>query len=235
MSQESPLIGTSSPPVTAGNVVGRERLAIDVPTPPSVAGNGDGRWWEEEGPRIDRVALARFGMILVIVVEAMTFGGLISAFLSIKASLPEWPPLDQPRFPVAVTAINTAILLASGVTLFFFRRLYREEDSTSGKLTSLLAATALLGALFVGIQGVEWARLIGHGLTLTSSSYGSIFYVIIGFHALHVVSAVLCLGIVTWMAVASNFLRRMASLEVVAVFWFFVVLVWPILYGVVYF
>jgi len=235
MSQESPLIETPSPPVTARNGDGRERPVIDIPTPPVVAGNGDGRRWEEDGARIDRVALARFGMILVIVVEAMTFAGLISAFMSIKASLPDWPPLDQPRFPIEATAINTAILLASGVTLFFFRRLYREEDSTSGRLTLLLAATALLGALFVGLQGVEWARLIGFGLTVTSSSYGSIFYVIIGFHALHVVCGVLCLGVVTWMAVVRKFPRRMPSLEAVAVFWFFVVLVWPILYAVVYF
>ncbi len=235
MSQKSPFIGTTSPPVTARNGDGRERLVIDVPTPPSVAENGGGPWWEEDSVRIDRVALARFGMILVIVVEAMTFAGLISAFLSIKASLPEWPPLDQPRFPIEATAINTAILLASGVTLFFFRRLYREEDSTSGRLTLLLAATALLGALFVGLQGVEWARLIRFGLTVTSSSYGSIFYVIIGFHALHVVCGVLCLSAVTWMAVGRNFPRRMPSLEAVAVFWFFVVLVWPVLYAVVYF
>ena len=236
MRQESQLIGASSPPETARNGGGRQMPVIDVPTPPSVAENGGSPWWEEDGrPTIDRVALARFGIILVIVVEAMTFAGLISAFLSIKASLPEWPPLDQPRFPMAATAINTAILLASGLTLLFFRRLYRQEDSTSRQLTALLAATALLGALFVSLQGVEWARLIGYGLTLTSTSYGSIFYVIIGFHALHVVCGLLCLGVVTWVAVTSNFPRRMASLEVVAVFWFFVVLVWPILYGVVYF
>ena len=87
----------------------------------------------------------------------------------------------------------------------------------------------------MGLQGIEWARLIGFGLTVTSSTYGSIFYVIIGFHALHVVCGILCLGIVTWMAVAKKFPRRMASLEAVAFFWFFVVLVWPILYVVVYF
>ena len=205
-------------------------------SPPVTGRSARAPWWEEDGrPRIDRVALARFGIILVIVVEAMTFGGLISAFLSIKASLHEWPPLDQPRFPMAATAINTAILLASGVTLFFFRRQYRQEESTSRQLTSLLAATALLGTLFVSLQGVEWARLIGYGLTITSSSYGSIFYVIIGFHALHVVCGLLCLGIVSWVAVTSNFPRRLASLEVVSFFWFFVVLVWPILYGIVYF
>jgi heme/copper-type cytochrome/quinol oxidase subunit 3 len=235
MNQESPLIGTAAPSVTVQSGDVPEKPVIEVPPPPSASGNGDGQWSAEDGPRIDRIALARFGMILVIVAEAMTFAGLISAFLSIKASLHEWPPLDQPRFPIEATAINTAILLASGVTLLYFRRLYGREDTTSRMLSSLLIATALLGAIFVGLQGVEWARLIGFGLTMTSSSYGSIFYVIIGFHAVHVVCAVLCLGVVTWMAVANNFPRRMASLEAVGVFWLFVVLVWPVLYAVVYF
>ena len=235
MSQERSSTKTPPPSTRDANGNGRGTAVFDSAIPPVGTGNGAGQWGAENGPSIDRVALARFGIILFIVVEAMTFAGLISAFLSIKASLPEWPPLGQHRYPIEATAINTAILLASGVTLFLFRRSYREEDSTSGKLTALLAATALLGALFVGLQGVEWARLIVDGVTMTSSSYGSIFYVIIGFHALHVVCGVLCLGVVTWMAVASKFPRRMASLEAVAVFWFFVVLLWPILYGLVYF
>jgi len=235
MSQERPFVEIPTPPARGGNGDGRERLLVGIPTPPARNGDGDGRRWGENSPRIDRVALARFGMILIIVVEAMTFGGLISAFLSIKVSLPIWPPLDQPRYPVEATAINTAILLASGLTLFLFRRLYRKEDSTSAKLTLLLVATALLGVLFVGLQGVEWIRLIDFGLTVTSSSYGSIFYLLIGFHGLHVLCGVLCLGVVTWMAVARKFPRRMASLEAVGIFWYFVVLVWPVLYGVVYF
>ena len=233
MSQERSF--TSTPPVRGANGNGRGTAVIDSAVPPVATGNGADQWWAENGPSIDRVALARFGMFLVIVVEAMTFAGLISVFLSIKASLPVWPPPDQFRYPIEATAINTAILLASGLTLFIFRRWYQRENGTAPKLTSLLVATAVLGALFVGLQGIEWARLIGYGLTMTSSSYGSIFYVIIGFHALHVVCGVLCLGVVTWMAVASKFPPRMASLEAVAIFWFFVVLVWPILYGVVYF
>ena len=235
MSQERSSTRTPSPSIMDANGNGRGTAVFDSVVPPVGTGNGAGQWGAENGPSIDRVALARFGMILVIVVEAMTFAGLISAYLSFKASLLEWPPLDQPRYPIAATAIITAVLLASGLTLFVFRRWYQREDTTSGKLTSLLVATTLLGALFVGLQGVEWARLIGFGLTVTSSTYGSIFYVIIGFHALHVVTGVLCLGVVTWMAVANKFPRRMPSLEAVSVFWFFVVLVWPILYGVVYF
>jgi heme/copper-type cytochrome/quinol oxidase subunit 3 len=174
-------------------------------------------------------------MVLFITVEAMTFAGLIAAFLSIKNSLQPWPPVDQPRYPVEATAINTAILLASGLIMVAFRRSWRRDHDAFGKLTFLLLATAFLGALFVALQGVEWARLINYGLTVTSSRYGSIFYVLIGFHAVHVLSAVLWLSITSGLAVAKKFPQGMLGLEAVGIFWYFVVLVWPVLYGVVYF
>ena len=235
MSRQRPITPPESQPSRDANGNGHGRAA-GVADPPSGVGNGDGPYWEDVSPSIDRVALARFGMVLFIVVEAMTFAGLISAFLSIRAGLHEWPPLGQPRYPLEATAINTAILLASGITLYAFRRLYNSENKAGeGKLALLLVATLALGALFVCLQGVEWVRLIDFGLTVTSSTYGSIFYVLIGFHAVHVVGAVLLLSVVTWMAISKKFPRGMASLEAVGLFWFFVVLVWPILYGVVYF
>jgi len=208
---------------------------IEIPPPPIKDGDGDGRWWDAGAPTVDRVALVRFGMVLFIVVEAMTFAGLISAFVSIKSSLEPWPPVGQPRYPVGATAINTALLLASGLTMFLFRRSWRRSGEAFGRLTLLLLATVLLGALFVALQGVEWARLISYGLTVTSSVYGSIFYVLIGFHGVHVLSAVLWLGITCGRAVAKKFPQGMLSLEAVGIFWYFVVLVWPLLYGVVYF
>ena len=232
MSRQRPITPPSSRGAN-GNGHGGSPTPAD---PPAAVGNGDGPYWEDTGPSLDRIALARFGIVLFIVVEAMTFAGLISAFLSIRAGWHEWPPLGQPRYPLEATAINTVILLASGVTLYAFRRMYNSENKAGeGKLALLLVSTVALGVLFVCLQGVEWVRLLGFGLTVTSSSYASIFYVLIGFHAVHVVGAVVCLSLVTWKAIANKFPPRMASLEAVGMFWFFVVLVWPILYGVVYF
>ena len=57
------------------------------------------------------------GMALFIATEAMFFVGLISAFLVLRAEALQWPPFDQPRLPVGVTGVNTAILLASGWTM----------------------------------------------------------------------------------------------------------------------
>jgi heme/copper-type cytochrome/quinol oxidase subunit 3 len=207
----------------------------EIPPPPIRDGDSNGHWRDGGVPGVDRIALVRFGMILFIIVEAMTFAGLITAFLSIKSSLEPWPPVGQPRYPVETTAINTALLLASGLAMLLFRRSWRRSGKSFGRLTLLLLVTAVLGALFLVLQGVEWARLISYGLTVTSSVYGSIFYVLIGFHGVHVLGAVSWLGITCGRAVAKKFPQGMLSLEAVGIFWYFVVLVWPVLYGVVYF
>lgn len=172
------------------------------------------------------------GMILFVFVEIMLFAGFISAFAVVKARAPGsvWPPPNQPRLPFERTAINTAALILSGIVLFLAHRQYQRGNRRVGG--ALLAAT-VLGAAFVALQGVEWAALLAEGLTLTSSTYGSLFYTIIGAHALHAVVAVFALA---W---AVHRLRRgqlpRATLSSVALFWYFVVLVWPFLYFLVYF
>ena len=88
------------------------------------------------------------------------------------------------------------------------------------------------GAVFVGVQGVEWARLLAEGLTMTSSPYGSFFYLIVGVHALHAIPAIAALA---WQAL----LRRRGAMSeesfaAARIFWGFVVLVWPVLYWKVY-
>ncbi len=96
----------------------------------------------------------------------------------------------------------------------------------------LLVAATLLGGMFVALQGVEWLALIREGLTITSSTYGALFYTIIGAHAAHAAAAILALA---WAALrmARGKLTR-DVLSAVAIFWYFVVLVWPFLYFVVY-
>jgi cytochrome c oxidase subunit 3 len=169
------------------------------------------------------------GMLIFVFTESMLFAGLISAFTIIKAGAMIWPPPGQPRLPVEATAVTTAALLASGVLLYLARRRF-DEDRRAALRPLLLSM--LLGAFFVIFQGVEWIALIGQGLTLTSSALGSFFYLIVGLHALH---AVIALGVLvqTWRRLRSGFLAS-SQLATAEVFWYFVVGLWPILYGVVY-
>jgi len=172
---------------------------------------------------------AVMGMLIFVVTEVMFFSGLISAFLIVKGAAAEWPPPGQPRLPVEATALNTAALLVSGFVLFLAGRAFDESPQRARR--PLLVAT-LLGALFVGFQGVEWVRLIGEGLTLTSGLLGSFFYLIVGLHGLHALAA---LTAMTW---AYGRLVRgslpYSSLAPIQIFWYFVVGVWPVLYYLVY-
>ena len=133
--------------------------------------------------RADKVASnGVMGMILFIFVEVMLFAGFISAFVIVKARAPGsvWPPPGQPRLPFERTAVNTTALIASGVVLLLAHRAYQRGKTA---ISGWLALATALGAAFVALQGAEWAALLQEGLTLTSSTYGSLFYTIIGAHA----------------------------------------------------
>jgi cytochrome c oxidase subunit 3 len=172
---------------------------------------------------------AVMGMLMFVLTELMLFAGLISGFAIIRASAPIWPPPGQPRLPIEATAFNTLALLLSGLMLFLAQRAY-QRDMHSARRPLLLAM--LLGAFFVVFQGAEWVVLIREGLTLTSSSLGSFFYLIVGIHALHAVAALFVLGN-AWWRLGSGWLAQ-SQLAAAQVFWYFVVGVWPVVYGVVY-
>ena len=182
-----------------------------------------------QSPRQPVVANGVMGMLIFVFTEAMLFAGLISAFTIVRSSALIWPPPGQPRLPVEETAVNTAALLASGLALFAARRVFRRDPA---RAIRPLLLSMLLGAFFVVFQGVEWVALIGDGLTLTSSTLGSFFYLIVGLHALHAIVALGVLAYATW-----RLRRGWLSSSVLAtaeVFWYFVVGLWPVLYLRVY-
>src|SRR5919106_793746 len=90
---------------------------------------------------------AHLGVLMLLGAEVMFFAGLIGAFLVFRLSAAVWPPPFQPRLPIGVTGVNTAILLASGVTMYLAARAVRVNAITT--LIRQLTITALLGAAFL--------------------------------------------------------------------------------------
>lgn len=167
------------------------------------------------------------GMILLIATAAMFFAGLISAYIVNRSGFTTWPPMGQPRLPVKITAVNTLVLLSSAVLLYLFKKKF-----TAGGSRKLLLLAILTGALFIGVQGSEWLRLINFGLTTTSSIYGAFFYLIIGAHALHATAGLITL---TWLyGGLKNNLDVKNRITVCSMYWYFVVGIWPLLYTLVY-
>ena len=182
-----------------------------------------------ESERTPLVPSAVMGMLIFVFAELMLFAGLLSAFSIVRAGTPVWPPPGQPRLPIQATAFNTGILVASGVSLFLAQRGFFRDRAAARRP---LFVAMLLGACFVLFQGVEWVRLVARGLTLTSSTLGSFFYLIVGLHALHAIAA-LCVLVYTWRRLERGWLAQ-DQLAAAQVFWYFVVGLWPVLYGVVY-
>lgn len=169
------------------------------------------------------------GMSLFVLTEIMFFAGMISVFNIVRASAIVWPPPDQPRLPVEATAFNTLLLFASGVCVYLAQRRFA-VSRPSARIPLTLAI--VLASLFVIFQGFEWLSMIAQGLTLTSSALGSFFFLIVGMHALHVVVALIMM-IQTWRRHARGWLQP-SQLATTAVFWYFVVGAWPIIYWRVY-
>lgn len=185
--------------------------------------------------RTNVISSGVMGMIFVLATEGMFFAGLISALVVNKSGAVMWPPYGQPRLPVEVTAVNTLVLLSSAVIMTLFARKFRSQKEVTPALRKMLSLAILLGATFVIVQGTEWVKLLGFGLTTKSSLYGAFFYLIIGAHAVHVL-----VGLSILLYLASS-LRKLNSAEAIvnrinicSMYWYFVVGIWPLLYILVY-
>jgi len=182
-------------------------------------------------PNVPILNNARLGVVMLLGAELMFFAGLIGAFLVFRLSAQVWPPPFQPRLPIAVTGVNTVILLISALTVHWAVGAAR----AGAVIMRYLAWTALLGALFLLIQGYEWLRMIHFGLTTSSSVYGGLFYILIGAHGVHVVGGLIWLAIVYWQARRGRFIKQdFVGVQTARMYWTFVVALWPVLYGLVY-
>ena len=197
------------------------------PSPPTGGGDDDG---EPSPRRLDNVRVA---MSFLIAGEAMFFAAFISGFFVLRMAAPLWPPPLQPRLPVLVTGFNTLVLLVSSLAMAGASKAMRERDGQ--RLVRGLAAAAVLGTCFLAIQGYEWMRLIEYGLTVSSGAYGATFYTLIGAHAAHVIGALAWLAVTLTLAARGRFLDgRTAVARACAIYWHFVVALWPVLYVSVY-
>ena len=200
------------------------------PLPPTGGGDGPSPGPAPSQPFLDNLRLA---ILFFIGAEIMLFGGLVSAFLVLRLSAPVWPPPFQPRLPVFVTGLNTLVLIGSSVAMVAAGRALRRGNRQA--LVRRLVGTAALGAVFLAVQGYEWVRLVSFGLTVSSGSYGTTFYGLIGTHAAHVLGALVWLCVTTLLAAHGRFAGgRTAPVSACAIYWHFVVCLWPVLYIAVY-
>ncbi|MEX0386824.1 cytochrome c oxidase subunit 3 [Spiribacter onubensis] len=142
----------------------------------------------------------------------------------------EWRPMG----PWPLPTINTLILLTSGVTLTAAH--HALKDGNRQKLVGFMWATIALGVLFIGLQAYEYYEAYAHlNLRLETGIYGSTFFMLTGFHGMHVLIGTLMLGVIAVRCMKGHFRPESHfGFEATAWYWHFVDVVWLGLYIFVY-
>uniref|UniRef100_A0AAU8L2T2 Cytochrome c oxidase subunit 3 n=1 Tax=Polychaeta sp. TaxID=3061522 RepID=A0AAU8L2T2_9ANNE len=178
----------------------------------------------------------RWGMALFIVSEVCFFFAFFWAFFHSSLSpSPElgctWPPTGiNPLNPFSVPLLNTAVLLASGVTVTWAHHSILENDQAGA--TQALTITVILGAYFTYLQAGEYFEA---PFTIADSIYGTTFFVATGFHGLHVLIGSSFLLVCLLRAMVCHFSTgHHFGFEAAAWYWHFVDVVWIFLYLCIY-
>jgi heme/copper-type cytochrome/quinol oxidase subunit 3 len=178
-----------------------------------------------------RAGAGRVGMWIFLVTDAMGFGALLLAYGVLRARATGWPdPME--RFMIPVAAAMTLVLLMSSLAVLL--ALAAADRGRPGAARGWLAATMLCGLGFLGGQAFEYRHLLQEGspMGLTSGLFASLFYVITGFHGLHVVAGLLVLaGVAISRGAGPAWSRRV---EVAALFWHFVDVAWVAIFTFIY-
>ena len=194
-------------------------------------------------PAINRPSSTSVGTIVWLGSEVMFFAALFAMYFSLRANSPEIWAHDTAILNVPFALVNTLILVASSFTaqfgVFAAERLQPRATGLSPVKWGMVEwffLSYLLGAVFVAGQVWEYAVLVSEGVSLSSNSYGSAFYITTGFHALHVTGGLVAFLLVIGRAYAAkNFGHKEAtSAIVVSYYWHFVDVVWIGLFVVVY-
>ncbi|QGX94897.1 heme-copper oxidase subunit III [Haloplanus rallus] len=188
-------------------------------------------FWSSGADETSASAL-RWGMIAFLGSEIATFGGVFTYYFFIRAGT--WPPGELPHLTGSLVIINTAILVASSLTLHWAHVAIRNDDRR--KFALGLLSTLILGLVFIGGQVYEYYEFIVHTeFTVTSGLFGSAFYGLTGLHGLHVSLGGVLLAIVTIRALAGQYsAERHVSVSTVSMYWHFVDVVWIFLVVILY-
>jgi cytochrome c oxidase subunit 3 len=184
---------------------------------------------------LNRPNLVSVGTIVWLSSELMFFAGLFAIYFTARAQNEgEWPPAPtELNVPYALGV--TIVLVASSFTCQF--GVFAAERGDVFGLRRWYLLTLAMGTFFVLGQAYEyWTLVVEHGTTLSSSAYGTVFYMATGFHALHVMGGLVAFVYLLIRTKLSKFTPQQATAAiVVSYYWHFVDVVWVGLFAVIYF
>jgi len=174
------------------------------------------------------------GTIVWLSSELMFFAALFAMYFTMRAvNYDIWPDSTE-RLNVPFATVNTTILVLSSVTCQL--GVFAAERGDVKKLRMWFIITFIMGSIFVAGQITEYSELVKEGITLSSSAYGSVFYLTTGFHGMHVTGGLIAfLFVLGRTYVSRRFTHRQATTAiVVSYYWHFVDVVWIGLFTMIY-
>lgn len=187
-------------------------------------------------------------MWIFLVSDTFIFSCFLVGYMTVRMTTAEPWPLPSEVFalsffgsdpiPLILIAIMTFILITSSGTMALAVNYGYRRDK---KMTAILMmATAALGASFVGMQAFEWTKLITEGVRPWENpwgapQFGSVFFMVTGFHGLHVTGGVIYLSIVARKVVKGHYDKKgFEIVEIAGLYWHFVDLVWVFIFAFFY-
>jgi heme/copper-type cytochrome/quinol oxidase subunit 3 len=176
----------------------------------------------------------KLGMWLFLAGDAMSFGGLIVGYGILRHASTEWP-VPAEVLGINLTALMTFVLIVSSVTMV--QSLAAIQRGDRARFNKFMGLTILGGLFFLACQAYEWTHLIGHtlpeyNLSFSKDLFATTFFVLTGFHGMHVSGGVIY-NICVFLAVNRG--RYEAKhVEIAGLYWHFVDLVWILIFTFVY-
>lgn len=170
-------------------------------------------------------------MLLVIGSEAIFFISLMLGYVMFWRS-GHLPASSKSLLDIKVTGAFTVLLVASSFTFLMAEKNYNRGRQK--KLKMWLLATILLATVFLLGQAHEYYSLIAKEVSLSSSVFGSNFFTLTGFHALHVIIGIVMLVILFILTMQGFFERKTTVFSTVGIYWHFVDAVWLVVFTLIY-
>lgn len=172
-----------------------------------------------------------FGVVMFLVAESAIFLGLFSAYLIYHSMIPVWPPAGTPELDLLLPGINSIILISSSFVMHQGQAAIKKNDVAG--LQRWFGITAVMGIIFLTGQMYEYFHL---EMGLTTNLFASCFYVLTGFHGLHVTFGLGLILSVLWRSRTQGHYSSQShfGVEAAELYWHFVDVVWVILFGLVY-
>jgi cytochrome c oxidase subunit III len=183
--------------------------------PPGAFGSRSLMWW---------------GTMGIVLIEGTVFAMAVMAFFYLSTSLPNWPPDGVAPPDLRYGTVNTVIMLASLIPNELAKRAAGRVDR--GRVRAWLCVCLAAGVAFNAVRGLEFAHL---NVWWDRDSYGSVVWLLLGLHTTHIVTDFLDTAVLTALLFVGPLEEhRFVDVEENAIYWYFVVLAWLPIYGVIY-